>query len=129
MERLVGGLPRLQRRAAAGAGASGDPEAAGLLRLLPNEEGETLPWAGAAGGDARLLYLVPQLARKYPKLMEHKGSTHWALVATHLPGRTGRECRERWGRLAAGAAGAEQPSRGAADAAASSSSSPAAGAS
>ena len=75
------------------------------------------------------LHLVPQLARRYPKLMDHKGSTHWALVATHLPGRTGRECRERWGRLAAGAAGAEQPSRGAADAAASSSSSVAAGAS
>ena len=47
-----------------------------------------------------------------------------AWLATHLPGRTGRECRERWAeRLAAGAVGAEQPSRGVADAASSSSSS------
>ena len=101
----------------------------GLVHLLPGEPVEPLPWEGARGGDARLRVLVPMLSKRLVGLKEGKQTSSWALVATHLPGRTGRECRERWGRLAAGAAGAEQPSRGAADAGASSSSSVAAGAS
>ena len=127
-ERLVNGLARLQRAAAA---SGSDPEAAcgGLVHLLPGEPVEPLPWEGARGGDARLRVLVPMLSKRLVGLKEGKQTSSWALVATHLPGRTGRECRERWGRLAAGAAGAEQPSRGAADVAASSSSSVAAGAS
>ena len=41
-------------------------------------------WEGAAGGDARLRKAVPLLR------------SNWSLVATHVPGRSGHECRERW---------------------------------
>ena len=46
-----------------------------------------MAWGGALGGDARMRQIVPAL---------FKGGPNWALVATHIPGRTGRECRERW---------------------------------
>ena len=50
-----------------------------------------LPWEGAGGGDERLRHLVP--------LMSRAAGSAWALVSTHLPGRSGRECRERWSNL------------------------------
>jgi hypothetical protein len=103
-ERLVDGLSRLQRAAAA-SGAAAESEADGLLSLLPDEGGAQLPWAGVVGGDARLRVLVPLLARRFTGLKEQKLSSQWASVATHLPGRSGRECCERWGQLAAVAAG------------------------
>ena len=47
------------------------------------------PWGGAAGGDARLCAVVPMFRAV-------GGSISWASVSTHVPGRSGRECRERW---------------------------------
>ena len=134
----VAAIERWSARYVGGIGLRPDFPFSRLLRWAERSDGivfagsepvEPLPWDGARGGDARLRVLVPLLSKRLVGLKEGKQTSSWALVATHLPGRTGRECRERWGRLAAGAAGAEQPSRGAADAAASSSSSLAAGAS
>lgn len=55
-----------------------------------------LPWQGPRGGDERLRLLVPSLIPS-----QHRGQPGrlWALVATHLPGRSGEECFERWGRV------------------------------
>jgi hypothetical protein len=63
--------------------------------------GNSLPWEGAGGGDARLQTLVPMLTLKS---YEHGGSLRslsiqWAMLSTHLPGRSGKECRERWQRI------------------------------
>ena len=52
-------------------------------------ETKVLPWEGPNGGDARLLKLEPILT-------PHKSPLRWAYVATHIPGRTGEECRNRW---------------------------------
>ena len=53
----------------------------------PGTVAPPMAWGGALGGDARMRQIVPAL---------FKGGPNWALVATHIPGRTGRECRERW---------------------------------
>ena len=53
-----------------------------------SQRGGIIPWAGADGADARLRKLVPLLLRNNP--------SNWALIATHLPGRSGRECQDRW---------------------------------
>ena len=108
-ERLVDGLSRLQRAAAASAAAESFD---GLLLLLPDEGGAQLPWAGEGGGDARLRVVVPLLARRFTGLKEQKLSSQWASVATHLPGRSGRECCERWAQLAAAAAAAAAGRKG-----------------
>ena len=50
-----------------------------------------ISWEGDDGGDARLATLVPLLHRNNP--------SNWSLIASHLPGRTGRECRTRWREL------------------------------
>ena len=61
-------------------------------QLVPGEAPEPpTPWQGACGGDARMRCLVPQLAKEMAK-----GGPSWGIVATHLPGRSGRECRDRW---------------------------------
>ena len=52
-----------------------------------------LPWEGEGGGDARLEKLIPQLV---PAGWRDKPCRHWGLVATHFPGRMGRECFDRW---------------------------------
>lgn len=62
------------------------------------EHGAPLRWEGEEGGDVRLRVLVPLLATKS---YGHGGvlsriAYNWAMVATHLPGRSGRECRDRW---------------------------------
>ena len=109
-EPLVNCLAQLQRDAGRrGAGQGAEPEAPSwaeellpggdlgselslLSQLLPAEgREEPIPWAGACGGDARMRWLVPQLAKEMAK-----GGPSWAIVATHLPGRSGRECRDRW---------------------------------
>ena len=51
-----------------------------------------IPWDGASGGDARLHQVVPLLSTNGREANE----SAWALVSTHVPGRSGRECRERW---------------------------------
>ena len=55
-----------------------------------NQRSAVLPWEGAAGGDARLRVLVPMLRAE-------RNPSHWSLVATHLPGRSARACRDRYG--------------------------------
>ena len=70
-----------------------------------------LPWPGKEGGDARLRALVPLLLKGNP--------SNWSLIATHVPGRSGRECKERWWTaLASGDAGASASRAVAGDAAA-----------
>ena len=85
-----------------------------------------LPWETPLdGGDARLRSLVPMLLADTatpasvvssasvggsssccPSVVSNTGSmssfkaASWAMLATHLPGRSGRECRERWALLA-----------------------------
>ena len=56
--------------------------------------GSALPvaWEGSEGGDARLQALVPLFSNNGRDANE----SAWPLVSTHLPGRSGRECRERW---------------------------------
>ena len=51
-----------------------------------------LPWEGPLGGDARLQALVPLFSINN----RHANESAWPLVSTHLPGRSWRECRERW---------------------------------
>ena len=43
--------------------------------------------------------LVPSLAKKLAGLRARVASCQWGIVASHLPGRTGAECRERWAEL------------------------------
>ena len=64
----------------------------------PRDHGEGLPWEGEDGGDVRLRVLVPLLATKTYGFggVLSRISYNWAMVATHLPGRSGRECRDRW---------------------------------
>ena len=51
------------------------------------------PPSSDGAGDARLRVLVPLLVGGGSRGGE---SAAWATLATHLPGRSGRECRERW---------------------------------
>jgi hypothetical protein len=61
-----------------------------------------IPWAGGPhAGDARLRVLVPLLVGDESMLPAQPRSASWATLATHLPGRSGRQCRERWAQLAA----------------------------
>ena len=72
--------------------------------------GSPIAWEGAGGGDARLLWLVPKLLALVDGELTPEISTcaqhNWALVSTHLPGRSGRECRQRWRALKKGRPGA-----------------------
>ena len=58
----------------------------------PTIERQVLPWEGPTGGDARLQALVPLFSIS----SSHANESAWPLVATHMPGRSWRECRERW---------------------------------
>ena len=49
-----------------------------------------LPWDGPSGGDARMAHLATIFE------VSGEGSRGWANIASHLPGRSGRDCRERW---------------------------------
>ena len=99
-EPLIDRLAQLQAAAAAGADAGGL-----MLPDGPSSEAP-LPWQGTSGGDARLRVLVPLL---YPPCSSYANGgalsstnnmvARWAILATHLPGRSGRECRERWALL------------------------------
>ena len=65
------------------------------LSTALNETEVTLPWEGAEGGDSRLRVLVPMLTQN-PSAPRASVQVNWAMVSTHLPGRSGLECRERW---------------------------------
>lgn len=98
-EPVVGRLADLQTAAASGQAAP--PACFRHLCEVSMDGGDgaaTLPWDGPEGGDARLHVLVPMLATN---VHAHGGSLSrvsvpWAMVATHLPGRSGRGCRDRW---------------------------------
>jgi hypothetical protein len=51
-----------------------------------------VPWEGTSGGDARLHAIVPLLSTN----SRVANNSAWPLVSTHVLGRSGRECRERW---------------------------------
>ena len=51
-----------------------------------------IPWDGPSGGDARLHQIVPLLSTNG----REANDSAWPLVSTHVPGRSGRECRDRW---------------------------------
>ena len=53
---------------------------------------DPIPWEGESGGDARLRAVVPLLSTNG----RHASPSSWPLVSSHVPGRSGRECRERW---------------------------------
>ena len=52
-----------------------------------------IAWEGPGGGDERLRAVVALFATGSERDLSPSA---WALVSTHLPGRTGRECRMRW---------------------------------
>ena len=60
------------------------------------EEEEPTPWEGVGGGDERLQVVVPFLASRLSRNAAIGFDVSWAAVSTHVPGRSGRECRERW---------------------------------
>jgi len=59
---------------------------------LPWQRRSPIPWEGSSGGDARLHAIVPLLSTNY----RQANASAWPLVSTHVPGRSGRECRDRW---------------------------------
>ncbi|EOD05829.1 hypothetical protein EMIHUDRAFT_219955 [Emiliania huxleyi CCMP1516] len=93
---VVDGLARLQSAARASQGGEDvDAASAVLACSVADETAAPLPWGGERGGDARLRLLVPSLAKKLAGLRARVASCQWGIVASHLPGRTGAECRER----------------------------------
>jgi hypothetical protein len=57
-----------------------------------------IDWHGPTGGDARLRAVVPLLSSPNGGDVSNK---MWPLVSTHITGRSGAECRERWFELQA----------------------------
>ena len=39
---------------------------------------------------------LPEEDAMLRQLVHQFGSRHWALIASHIPGRPGKQCRERW---------------------------------
>ena len=87
-EPVLDRLQQLQAAAARGETLPPLPRAVGSGPIA-----DVIPWQGPAGGDARLRVLVPLLSRS-----GHDRSI-WPLVSTHVPGRSGRECKDRWATL------------------------------
>ena len=90
-EPIVDRLVELREAAALGTQAPDCP-----VPAPPAEECEPVPWEGPAGGDERLDAVTTLLAGSIA--IHRLGDRAWALAATHVPGRTGRECRDRWRR-------------------------------
>lgn len=82
-EPVIGRLPALQ---AASAQRSEAPPCHVPAPYSPCD------WDGASGGDARLHAIVPLLSTNG----RDANNSAWSLVSTHVPGRSGRECRDRW---------------------------------
>ena len=80
-------LPELQQAAARKKQLPAVPTAA-----VPTAAVDPIPWEGPRGGDARLHAIVPLLSVNGRDTNQRA----WPLVSTHVPGRSGRECRERW---------------------------------
>jgi len=77
--------PRFSKETAPGMWADTPPDS------LPSVQ--PLSWAGPAGGDVRLRRLVPMLFGTSTKWLT---VSQWALISTHMRGRSGKECRNRW---------------------------------
>ena len=87
-EPLIDMLAELQMTAAAGRRAPPFPE---------QLASESIPWEGAGGGDSRLKAVVPMLRPRVASRPNQTGvEIPWAVVSTHVPGRSGKECRDRW---------------------------------
>jgi len=54
-----------------------------------------IDWSGPEGGDARLCAVIPLLSANGRDISKSR----WAIVSTHVPGRSGSECRDRWEQL------------------------------
>ena len=55
---------------------------------------DPIAWDGSTWGDQRLCAAVLLLDRAGGT--HKRGSQFWALAATHIPGRSGEDCRRRW---------------------------------
>lgn len=77
----------LQRGPLATAGPSND-----LVCSHSKQCHSPIPWEGCRGGDARLHAIVPLLSTNG----RYANASAWPLVSTHVPGRSGRECHDRW---------------------------------
>ena len=51
---------------------------------------------GGKGKDPRSRMWTPEEDAKVRNLVEEHGTKRWSVIASHLPGRTGKQCRERW---------------------------------
>jgi len=51
---------------------------------------------GGKGKDPRSRMWTPEEDAKVRSLVEEHGTKRWSVIASHLPGRTGKQCRERW---------------------------------
>lgn len=95
LKRRRGGEAMGEAPLAAGSAPPAWPEYEGAEEEEGRERSSGVPaplrWCGPGGGDERLAHLVPRLLRANP--------TNWATISTHLPGRSGRECRERWSEI------------------------------
>ena len=67
-----------------------------LHEPCPDSAAPPLPWVGERGGDARLRVLVPLLARECTTSAGYIRPEFFGVVATHLPGRSGLDCYQRW---------------------------------
>ena len=71
-----------------------------MLRSLRHEQRPPLEWEGPAGGDValrRVIALVQRTDWLQDCISKGEGKVRlWELVATHLRGRTARECQDRW---------------------------------
>jgi hypothetical protein len=47
-------------------------------------------------GDPRSRMWTPEEDERVKSLVEEHGTKRWSVIASHLPGRTGKQCRERW---------------------------------
>ena len=63
------------------------------VSLLMKQSDDVLAWLGPDGGEERLRTLVPMFTHSNGV---HRANVQWAMVSTHIPGRSGRECRDRW---------------------------------
>ena len=67
--------------------------------MIPVEEGTLVPSPDdlpeGAGGTQRKQWSQQEDALVRQLVQQH-GTRSWTLVAQHLPGRTGKQCRERW---------------------------------
>ena len=55
-----------------------------------------IPLVGAGVGNGPVPLASQQLSPKVIELVKKYGTKQWTLIAKHLKGRLGKQCRERW---------------------------------